>query len=115
MTLAEALEIVIARTKHERYRWLCSDANPDAESREAYRGLMVRLASDGDLPPQPPPPRPLSRTLELLSRMHACPSRTERADCGCAGLATCSLGKGQAGVVNHQDCFACLEASDAGE
>lgn len=39
------LETVIARTGHERYRWLVSDANPDAESREGYRRVVRDLAA----------------------------------------------------------------------
>ena len=44
MTYIDALEIVVARTKHERYRWLCSDANTEEASREGYRFLMIRMA-----------------------------------------------------------------------
>lgn len=48
MTPAD-LETVIARTGHERFRDLTSDANPDAAQREAYRGLVARMAAE-----QPP-------------------------------------------------------------
>ena len=41
---AEAIEIVVARTRHERLRWLCSDANPDVAQRDGYRRLMIELA-----------------------------------------------------------------------
>lgn len=41
-----ALEIVVARTGHNRYRWLCSDANPDEEARAAYRRLVAFLAAE---------------------------------------------------------------------
>lgn len=58
------LEKVIAQTGHERYRWLTSDANPDAESREAYRRLVARLAAAGlSAPPEPPPYPPLAEQL----------------------------------------------------
>jgi hypothetical protein len=43
MTWQEALEIVVARTKHERYRDLCSD---ECAMHEAYRALMIRQAID---------------------------------------------------------------------
>lgn len=45
MTWNEAIGSVIAATGIERYRWLCSDENRDAEQREAYRALMVRQAT----------------------------------------------------------------------
>jgi hypothetical protein len=45
MTWSEALEIVVSQTTHERFRWLCSDDNPDAGSRSGYRALVIRLAT----------------------------------------------------------------------
>lgn len=43
---------VIAQTGHERYRWLTSDANPDAKQREAYRRLVERQAlGEPEYPP----------------------------------------------------------------
>jgi len=45
MTLPEALDLVVARTSHERYRWLCSDDNPDAAQREAFRRYVIEQAS----------------------------------------------------------------------
>lgn len=51
MTWEQALEIVIARTKHERYRDLCADDWPD---HEAYRAEMIRMVSE---PPSFPPMR----------------------------------------------------------
>ncbi len=54
MTLTEALDIVVSRTRHERYRWLCSDENPDEFSRERYRAIVMSMAAtqttDGGLP-----------------------------------------------------------------
>lgn len=50
MTWTEALEIVVKRTGHERYRFLVSDANPDKWGRDAYRLEMVRMADE----PEPP-------------------------------------------------------------
>lgn len=43
-----ALETVVGRMGHDRYRWLCSDANPDDEARAAYRRLMVFLVSEDE-------------------------------------------------------------------
>lgn len=45
MNVQMALEIVAAETGHRRYLWLCSAANPDPVSRDAYRRLMVRIAT----------------------------------------------------------------------
>ncbi len=44
MDWPEALEIVLVRTRHERYRWLCSEENPNVEQREAYRAQIVQMA-----------------------------------------------------------------------
>lgn len=43
MTWPEALEIVLVRTRHERYRWLCSEENPNVEQRDAYRIQIVQM------------------------------------------------------------------------
>ena len=45
MTLPEALDILVAHTGHERYRWLCSDDNPDQAQRDAYRRLVIEQAN----------------------------------------------------------------------
>jgi hypothetical protein len=45
----DALDIVVWATKHERYRWLCSDENSD---HEAWRREMIRMAT-GELPDPP--------------------------------------------------------------
>ena len=52
----------------------------------------------------------VAEVVELLREIKACPYRTNEADCGCAGLARCSLGQGNRGLVNHHDCLACLRA-----
>lgn len=67
MTWLDALEIVIARTRHERYRWLCSEANPDAEQRDAYRRHMLTRAGH-PAPAQPPAPIPAAFTGVPLGR-----------------------------------------------
>jgi hypothetical protein len=48
------LETVVARTGHERFRWLTSEANPDVESREGYR-RYVREQAAGATPAEYPP------------------------------------------------------------
>jgi hypothetical protein len=45
MTWEQALEIVVERTRHERFRQLCSKNNPDAEQRHAYRRLVLELVA----------------------------------------------------------------------
>ena len=127
MTLDGALEIVVNLTHHERFRWLVSDDNPDDNSREGYRAFVLDAAVNG-LPaqvPYVPPEEALARltmssgeSLALLAEMKECPYRTTETECGCGGLAKCDLGKGKfvtqangetISVVNHQDCFACLQ------
>jgi hypothetical protein len=41
MTYVEALDIVVARTRHERFRELCADGHPD---HGAWRAEMIRRA-----------------------------------------------------------------------
>jgi hypothetical protein len=54
MTFADALNQVVAETGHERYRWLCSDANPDVNKRIGYQALVMRKAGvPGPLPAMP--------------------------------------------------------------
>jgi hypothetical protein len=49
MTWTEALEIVVARTRHERYRELCADDRPD---HEVWRAKVVELAgTPAEYPP----------------------------------------------------------------
>lgn len=52
MTHREAIEIIEARDGHAhgRYRFLCSEANPDAGQRAAYRAHVVRRASRAEEP-----------------------------------------------------------------
>jgi hypothetical protein len=52
----------------------------------------------------------VAASLDTLAEMKRCPERTPEAGCGCGGLARCALGKGREGLVNHADCFACLQA-----
>lgn len=48
------LETVIARTGHERFRWLTSDDNPNVAQREGYRRIVREMAAD--TPPAAYPP-----------------------------------------------------------
>jgi hypothetical protein len=50
MEFTEALEIVVAQTKHERYRELTAESHP---SREHYRKLVIQLATGEQPKPEP--------------------------------------------------------------
>ena len=53
MTIDDALAALVGDPHARRYRELCAEDNPDIGQRDAYRGLVVRLAS-GDRPAPPP-------------------------------------------------------------
>lgn len=53
MDWQDAVEILVARTRHEAWRRLCSDENADAASRDACRRSVITLA--GGIPPALPP------------------------------------------------------------
>jgi len=76
MTWQTALETVVARTRVERYRHLCSDANALAppNDRGAYRRLVVDLAG-GELTPTPDE----MRRVDAALAEHG----TAPAPCGC--------------------------------
>ncbi len=68
MTWQEAVEIVVGRTRHERYRWLTSDDNPDAWQRDRYRDIVVAMASG-----QPPTPGPSAPPIVAPRPCGGCP------------------------------------------
>lgn len=109
MTWREALDRLADHPAIDGYRRLCADDWHDVPARDAYRRKVLRLA--GEPEPKPEPPRPSAQqTTTILKQMHDCPHRTKQTGCGCGGLATCTLGKGRGGLVNHHDCIACLKA-----
>jgi hypothetical protein len=56
MTWQQALDEIVSRTRHERYRELCAD---DWPGHEAWRAEMLRLAGEPPtLPPLPDNPTP---------------------------------------------------------
>lgn len=61
----EALDVVVGRTRHERYRWLCSEANPDEWSREAYRGQVLTMATGEPVAPAPIRTRAATGTVRV--------------------------------------------------
>lgn len=59
MQFDEALDQLAGDPHAWRFRELCQEENPDAEQRDAYRDLVVRLASGdavGSPPRSPTPP-----------------------------------------------------------
>lgn len=98
--------------RHPRYCRLI-----DPESSIYQPGYVAVLLKHTDCPEPVTPPDeakvPLSVSLGLIARMKACPSWVASASCGCGGANTCLAGKGQRGIVNYQDCFACLREQDA--
>ena len=99
-----------------RVRRLCELTDPGhAAYNASYRSLLLRLAR-GDAPEatdrRPAGMPSLAESLALFRRLGACPHRSARTDCGCAGLARCALGRGQRGLVNHHDCLDCLRAGE---
>jgi hypothetical protein len=109
MTWDQAMEIVVRRTHHERYRWLTSDDNPDVMQRDGYRRLMVLKAAEKvEYPPRLTQAKTAMRAAvrwarsgfrivswrERQRRMEickACPlfdaARIRCTVCGCSGLA----------------------------
>jgi hypothetical protein len=78
MIWVEALEIVIERTRHERYRWLTSDENPDTWQRDAYRRIVIEMATG-----EPAAPRPFRYEPLVVSEAVAAPtSAVKRTCCG---------------------------------
>lgn len=64
MTFADAIDSAVARTGHDRLRWLASDANPDVQQRDGYRRTaLILLGQDQVADPAPKPPAypPLAR------------------------------------------------------
>lgn len=92
MTIEEALDIVVARTGHHRYRELVDPAHPDYDPR--FIPIVIDAAK-----------RAPARTVELARLMTACPFRSVPPGC-CAG-GRCALRGGA--EASHIDCFDCLE------
>ena len=98
MTINEALDLVIARTGVERYRYLCLE-HPKPTLRAEYSRLVLRLAA------QTPASRPCPTELVALARkVMECPFRsTESSGCGCAH---CGLRGGA--KVSKLECIECM-------
>ena len=98
MTLAEALDVVIARTGVKRYRYLCLE-HPKTSVRAEYSALVLRLAEE------PREPRPTAaESLALALEVRKCMFRsTETGGCGCG---RCGL-RNQA-KVSTLECIECV-------
>jgi len=94
-----------------------------AIAKTGHPGFITRILAwqpmdaEGETQSAEPPAsaaRPVvAESLATLDRMKACPHRTSETSCGCGGMARCALGKGHDGLVNHADCFGCLQSPAA--
>ena len=98
MTINEALDLVIARTGVERYRYLCLE-HPKPTVRAEYSAHVLRLAA------QPPAPKPATAEFVAFARIvRECPFRSvEPGGCGCA---RCGLRSGA--KVSNLECIQCV-------
>lgn len=106
MTWHQAADELVKRTGHERYRWLCSDENPDARQRESYRAMMLEKAGQ----PVPPhsmtvPTPPLASSLRAVRLGFRQCLYSSHEGCGCTG--THCFAKGR--IVGLADCIDCLK------
>lgn len=105
MDWQQALELIVARAGHARYRDLCDESHPD---HTIWRARMIERATGEPAPPAATiaaPPRPdLAEAVGLVRRMNGCPFRSTEG-CGCSG-GKCALRGGA--IVSHIDCFACV-------
>ncbi len=114
MTWTDAVDIVVARTKHEKYRELCEESRP---GHDQWRAVVIAMAVEA---PEYPPVTtqivrgesqaliPLQESLAILNQIKACPYRSRDSGCGCAGM-RCALGKGKSGIVSFNDCLTCVK------
>jgi hypothetical protein len=104
----EQRECLAVISRNSRY---CSFMDPASSLyRPAYRAVLL---AHPEVPAQPERPS-VAESLRMVEAMKACPHRTAETGCGCGGMARCALGKGRGdGLVNHADCFACLQSGSA--
>lgn len=137
MDLAKALEIVIARTGHERYRFLTSPDHPD---HKAWREHVIAVAHGYTPTPitmplslhlalfgwyvesvnlfirernfRYAPPPALSPHQERLQLVYGCDYRGAKIGCGCNGTWHCGLGRGEFPTRPHEvslgECLRCV-------
>ena len=100
MTLLEALDLVVARTGVERYRYLCLE-HPKLTVRFEYSGLVLRLATE--LTTSRPS---VAESIDLIKAVKVCPYRSLEAATGC-GCSHCGLRGGAR--VSRLDCLMCIK------
>lgn len=118
MEFAQALDLVVARTKHERYRHLVDPTHPDFNP--AYRATILVMAGalepppTADAAPGTTPNRHAARDLLVRSCDHRVDAvGLERGDvCGCLPATRCLLRRGKwpddPCAVDYGDCLSCL-------
>lgn len=118
-SISAAVEAVVRRTRHARYRQLVDPDHPDYRP-EYVAGILAAAGRLVDPAPGPAPdPEPVPADdpaapsgADLLANARACPHRgpipeAEREGCGCARR--CSAGRSPRpnGGVTVLDCWAC--------
>lgn len=112
MDWREALDVVVGRTGHGRFRSLCADDHPD---RMIWRSRMIERAT-GEAAPivdaaSTPPANPtLAEDMRLIREAKACAFRSRGPGCGCSGH-RCALRGGA--IVSHLDCIPCVRTYGA--
>lgn len=121
MELAEAIEIVVGQSKHERFRELTNPAHPSYHPR--YVSLVIAMATGGTLAPESPSSRPIlspapsppaaNPHMERLHLIYSCDYRGEPIGCGCNRTNHCGLGRGtfrsSPYEVSLSECMACIK------
>ena len=105
MSWEEALELVIASTRHERFRWLCSEDNPNAEQRDSYRRYVVYMATGEQLAPPTQPTPFVVPPAYAMGWKHCLYATHEPGGC-CGGALTCHWLRQ---VIPLQTCVDCLK------
>ncbi len=72
--LEEALDVVVGRTRHERYRELCSDENPNRWESAQFQALVFLLANGAhrDVTEEEALDTPAARRWELTGPPRYC-------------------------------------------
>lgn len=117
MDLAEAINLIVSRTGHARYRDLCDPTHP--AHHPAYVDFVLRFAGASPPAPRPtmePPPATsgVAASLDVIRGRDSCRHYVPRrrfaelgiADCGC-GLDHCRVGRGREGGITLADCASC--------
>lgn len=97
-----------------RFAMFCEWAESGTDGQRQHIIGRSRIGLGGS--PVPPPTQAaapsVAESLAMIARVKECPNWVPRSDCGCS-INECRLGKGQAGKVTHNDCFACLREAGA--